>query len=232
MNKKNLTLIGAVSLLICNGLLFKIFLDKKLNLIEVPIAAVQIEPRQKITEDMIVIKKIPSVAVQENTVLNQEDIIGLYTEIEGIIPKGSYFYESMLFEEEALPDYPALKLKENQNVFSLSTDLIKSSGNTLTNNQLVDLHVTIEQKKEAPVTDCLLSSVRVLNVKDRKGNDMKESSGKVPYVINLAVDQDYVKLLQMAKQIGSIELYATSLSSEEECVLNEESKILEYLKNE
>lgn len=232
MNKKSLSMIGFICLIVCNVLLFKIFLDKKLNLVEVPIAKVKIQPRQKISEDMIILKKVPFVFMDENVVKDKKEILNKYTEIEGMIPQGSFFYQSMLFEEESLPDYPALKLKENQNVFSLSTDLIKSSGNTLTNNQKVDLHVTLEQKKDAPISDLLLSSVRVLNVKDRKGNDMKESSSKIPYVINLAIDKQYIQLLKIAHETGTIDLYATTFPQSQECVLNEESKVLEHLNHE
>lgn len=233
-NKKNLAAVGVVSLLIVNGLLFKVILDKTIDLKKVPVAAVTIEPRTRIEKEMIVYKEIPSIFTDETCAMEESEILDKITEIEGKIPKGSLFYKQMLFDETELPDYPALKLKEGQSSFSLGTDLLKSSGNSLTSNQKVDLYVTIEQKKEKPVTDLLVSSIRILSVKDRKGNLMgTKNSSNVPYVINLAVSNEYVELLKIASKVGTIDLYAVADDrQDEECVLNEESKVMELLVEE
>lgn len=233
-NKKNLAAVGVVSLLIVNVLLFKVILDKTIDLKKVPVAAVTIEPRTRIEKEMIVYKEIPSIFTDETCAMEESEILDKITEIEGKIPKGSLFYKQMLFDETELPDYPALKLKEGQSSFSLGTDLLKSSGNSLTSNQKVDLYVTIEQKKEKPVTDLLVSSIRILSVKDRKGNLMgTKNSSNVPYVINLAVSNEYVELLKIASKVGTIDLYAVADDrQDEECVLNEESKVMELLVEE
>ncbi len=98
---------------------------------------------------MIAYKEIPSIFTDESCAMNEEEILDKITEIEGKIPKGSLFYKQMLFDETELPDYPSLKLKAGQSSFSLGTDLLKSSGNSLTANQKVDLYVTIEPKKKS-----------------------------------------------------------------------------------
>lgn len=228
-NKKLIAGLSIVLIILVNICLFKVILDKTIDLVEVPISKEEIKPRTQITSNMIEFIEVPSIYVSDDVLILKEDILDKYTEIEGIIPKGSLFYKTMLYEEAELPDYPALKLKENQNVFTLSTDLLKSSGNSFVSNQSVDLHVTIEKKKENPVTDLLLSSVRVLNVIDRKGNDMKDSESNIPYLINLAVDNEYIGLLKMASEVGVIDLYATTFPQQDECILYEESKILTEL---
>ena len=168
-NRKNLAAAGGISLLLVNGLLFKVILDKTIDLKKVPVAAVTIEPRTQINKEMIAYKEIPSIFTDDSCAMSEEEILDKITEIEGKIPKGSLFYKQMLFDETELPDYPSLKLKAGQSSFSLGTDLLKSSGNSLTANQKVDLYVTIEMKKEKPVTDLLISSIRILSVKDRRG---------------------------------------------------------------
>lgn len=227
--KKSVGIIGLISLIIINILGFKIALDKTIDSIEVPVAKVKIEPRTKIDKSMIEMIQVPKVMLNEDCVRDSKDVLNKYTEIEGIIPKGSLFYKSMLFEENELPDYPTLKLLDGQNVFSLATNLVKSSGNTLTNNQLIDIYVTIKSKDKKTMTDCLLKNVRILNVIDRKGNDMKESESTIPSVINLAINKEYVALLKKASEIGTIDLYATNFPQDEECILNEESVILPSL---
>ena len=227
--KKIKSIVGILLLIVINVLLFNICLNKKLDLVEVPVASVQIEPRTKIEETMIKMIEVPRALLNENCVLDKKDALNKYTEIEGIIPEGSLLYKSMLFDEEELPDYPALKLKENQNVFTLPSDLIKSSGNSFTNNQLVDIYVTITPKKENPISDSLLTSVRILNVLDRKGIDMKDSELNIPSVINLAVNEEYISLLKKASEMGTIDIYATAYPQNEECKLNTESAILPIL---
>lgn len=227
--KKYVGIIGVVLLILINCLAFKICLDKKLDLVEVPIAKVQINPREQIKSDMIELIEVPRVLLNEDCVLDKKDAINKYTEIEGIIPKGSLLYKSMLFDEDELPDYPTLKLKEGQNVFSLPIDLVKSSGNSLTNNQKIDISVTIPVKKANPVSDVLLNNVRIINIVDRKGVDMKESETNIPSVINLAVNKEYVSLLKKASEMGTIDFYATTQTNNEECTLKQESAILKLL---
>ena len=222
-------IIGLLLLILINILAFNSCLNRKLDLVEVPVAKIQIEPRSKIEETMIKMIEVPRALLNEDCILDKKDALHKYTEIEGIIPEGSLFYKSMLFNEEELPDYPALKLKENQNVFTLPTDLIKSSGNSLTNNQMVDIYVTITPKKEKPISERLLTSVRILNVIDLKGVDMKESDSKIPSVINLAINEEYISLLKKASEMGTIDIYATAYPQTEECLLNMESAILPIL---
>lgn len=230
---KNLQVVGLISLIIMNVLVFKIVLDKNLDLIEVPVANVTIQPRSKVVKSMITYVQLPRLLVNENVAINEKDILDKYTEIEGKIPKGSLLFKEMLFDEESLPDYPALKLKEGQSAFSLSTDLLKSSGNSFVSNQKVDLYVTIAEKKEKPVSDLLLKDVRILNIKDRKGYRMEEEkSSKVPSVINLAIRDDQMEILRIASKLGTIDLYATTSAGDEESVMNEECKILPLLSDE
>ena len=230
---KNLTFIGLISLALINGLVFKIALDKTIDSVDVPVATQAIEARAQIKKGMITWISMPRLLIQEGVAKTEEEILDKYTEIEGKIPKGSLFYKEMLFEEKSLPDYPSLKLKEGQSSFALSSDLLKSSGNSLVANQRVDLYVTIEEKKEKPVSDLLFKDVRILRVIDRKGLSMdEEKSSKIPSVINLAIRSEQVEMLRIATKVGTIDLYAIVSPGEEESIFNEESKILPYLSDE
>ena len=77
--KKNTALIGLIALVIVNVLLFKILLDKQLDLVEVPIAKVQIEPRAKIEKDMLEIVKVSKALLNEDCILDIDEAIGKYT---------------------------------------------------------------------------------------------------------------------------------------------------------
>ena len=65
-NRKNLAAAGGISLLLVNGLLFKVILDKTIDLKKVPVAAVTIEPRTQINKEMIAYKEIPSIFTDDS----------------------------------------------------------------------------------------------------------------------------------------------------------------------
>lgn len=235
-NKKIFIKIGIILLvLFTNYLLFKVILQKSINLVDVYVASNTLGPRIQISEKDIKVVRIPKAYVQENTVLDPKEIIGKFTEIQGMIPKGSMFYAEMLFAQEMLPDYPATKLRQGQVAFSLPTDLVKLSGNTLVSGQSVNLFVTVPIRNDKPVVDCLVSNVRIISIKDRNGIEMgMKESANVPYVVILAVDEKIVSDLSSAFKMGSIDLYAPSLLevSKEESVFHEDSKVLPFIRHE
>lgn len=234
-NKKHMATLALLLIGIVNILAFQIVVDRKIDLVEVPFAKVDIKPRTKIDETMIGYKKVPKMYVDELCYENKKQVMGKYTEISGLIPKGSLFYKSMLYQKKQMPDYPSLQLKQGQTAYSLPSDLVKLSGNTITSNQKVDVYVTIPQKKENPIIDRLVKGVRVLSIKDRKGLDIDdEDSTKIPYVVILAVSDEIVPYLNTAAKIGSIDLYAPAADygKDEESIFIAESKVLPYLNHE
>lgn len=233
-NKKTIiSCTGLILLAISNVFLFKTALEKSIDLVEVYVASSNIAPRIQITEEMIETISIPSAYLNFNTILNKEEIIGKWTEIQGMIPQGSLFYKTMLYDEEELPDMPSLLLKEDQVVYSMTTDLVSCAGNSLIPNQKVDIYCTIELQRNKPIVDLLIKNVRILSLKDRNGIDMdNEKSQSVPYVITVALDKDQISILSSAAKVGTISFYASaSYQDHAESVLNENSIILEYLLN-
>ena len=73
--KKYAGIIGIVLLILINCLLFKIVLDKKLDLVEVPIAKQQIEPRTQIKTNMIELIEVPRVLLNEDCILEKKEAL-------------------------------------------------------------------------------------------------------------------------------------------------------------
>lgn len=233
MRKGRILVLFCFLLLLIDVIGMKWYCDLKINLIKVPIAAVDIHARSKISENMIAYIEIPAAYVHEAAYLMTEDILGKYTELGNKIEKGSPFYIGNLFYEGELPDAPSLKLKKGQTAFTLPVDLVKLSGNSITVDQKVDLYVAIDQTQAAPVVDNLLKAVRVVSVKDRNGIDVQDdASSHVPYVAVLAVNDDQINYLKIAQRIGEIDILAPSqnYSHLEESILNEQSSVLKWLK--
>ena len=71
-------------------------------------------------------------------------------------------------------------------------------------------------------SELLLSRVRVIGVRDRKGIEIDEVEGEVPAVILLAVNKDLVSLMMKASALGDFHLSLNDFKLEgEECILNE-----------
>lgn len=236
MNKGKIIGIGTLSLLLlvlANYLLFNIVLTKKVDLVDVYVANKDIYPRSELTNEDIRVIKIPKAYLDDKTIQKKEDIIGKYTEILGYIPQGSMFFKGMLYEKSTLPDYPSLLLKESQVSFAIQSDVMKSSGNTLTVGQKVDLYVTIPRKDGPPIVDCLIKAIRITGIKDRNGLDVTHlKSTKIPYVVVIAVNDQEIEYLKIAAKIGTVDLYGVNATyqDDQECLFQIDSNVLKYLK--
>lgn len=231
MNKKvSLSIFSVIIILVLNFLVLRVAVSKEVNLVSVPTATRTILPRQQITEKDIEMIEVPKVSVHDEVIVDQEEIVGKYTSLAGMIPKQSFFYEEMLHKPEELQDYPSLLLKENEVSFSIPTSIIKLSGNTILPQQIVDILVTIKQRNEKPIVDTLFEGVRVVGIKDKKGLDIQDSeSTGLPAVVLIAIHKEHLNILRTAQEMGEIEIYASSHGKDKNYVFNKKSKVLEYV---
>ncbi len=230
MVKAALCLAGAAAILAANYLLFQIYVARYLSLQTVWAAARDIPPRTKITETDLIEIRMPEGYVPDHICTEKNEIIGRYTEIQGMIPAGSPFYRSMLYREEELPDRPAMQLKEGQTSFVMNTDV--SRLGSLTAGMRADIYVTIARRGENPLSGCLFRNVRILSVRDHKGADLRDSgSTGIPYMIEAAVSSRDIPLLTLAETAGEIRMFPTSASyqTDAEAELVADSEVTEYL---
>lgn len=231
MIKWVMILLVASILALADIILVNIISNQKLDMVETYVASHDILPRSCIEEEDIQVVKVPNIYLQGNAFDKKTDIIGKYTDIQGMIPKGSLFYKSMLKQQEELSDYPSTKLLEGQMAYSLAASIIDLAGNTIVEDQRVDVYVTLNGNNNIPVVDKLISNARVLSIHDSKGyNITHPKSTKIPSVIILAIDEKSVEFLAKAEKIGTVKLLASSESySQQEAMLNESSSVLPYL---
>lgn len=226
--RKGLLIGGIVSL---NILLFLITIAKTNEMVTIPIAKETIMPRTKITKELVKMIEVPKKAITSNMFHTNQEVIGLYSTIHGYIPKGSFFYTNALEKRNEIKDIASISLKKGQSAFSLPCNLIQSSGNTLIANQHVDVYVTIKEREKGMYSDVLLNNVRVIALRDRKGNEIQNGQESTPYVCLLAVKSKQIPLLKKALEKGSVDIYAIppSTDQKQEAILNESSTVLEVL---
>jgi Flp pilus assembly protein CpaB len=194
--------------LCCAGLLgiaylgSSIYIDNRLDLIEIPVAAQDMAPRTLITKEHIAMVKMPKAYVPASIVLDPQVLIGQYTLINALIPKSSFLYGNTVETLKEAKDYPSLLLKEGQVVYALDVDLKSTSGNTLQPLQKIDLYVTIDYNRMT-VVDQLIGNVRILSLKDKNGKDIEKPS-ELPKLMLVAIDQSLVSLLTKAIELGDL----------------------------
>ena len=234
MRKIKRTGIIVVILCLCvigNVIAFRYYLAKTINLKTTYIAKHNIPPRTQIkTEDLTMIQ-IPEKYMQAYTWNEKADIIGKYTSIQGMIPKGSMFYKDMLYNEKEGRDLAITKLQEGMTIFTLETNV--SSLGSIEEGMYADIHVSISQKKEIPITGILIRHAEVISIKDHKGLSLKdEQSTKVPYFIELGINQTDIDYLSLASSLGEIRLFPSVDSYKpDKSTLEQDSKVTEYLKS-
>jgi len=234
MRKIKRTGIIVVILCLCviaNVIAFRYYLAKTINLKTTYIAKHNIPPRTQIkTEDLMMIQ-IPEKYMQAYTWNEKADIIGKYTSIQGMIPKGSMFYKDMLYNEKEVRDLAITKLQEGMTIFTLETNV--SSLGSIEEGMYADIHVSISQKKEIPITGILIRHAEVISIKDHKGLSLKdEQSTKVPYFIELGINQTDIDYLSLASSLGEIRLFPSVDSYKpDKSTLEQDSKVTEYLKS-
>ena len=225
---------GIVVIILClcvigNVIAFRYYLAKTINLKTTYIAKHNIPPRTQIkTEDLTMIQ-IPEKYMQAYTWNEKADIIGKYTSIQGMIPKGSMFYKDMLYNEKEVRDLAITKLQEGMTIFTLETNV--SSLGSIEEGMYADIHVSISQKKEIPITGILIRHAEVISIKDHKGLSLKdEQSTKVPYFIELGINQTDIDYLSLASSLGEIRLFPSVDSYKpDKSTLEQDSKVTEYI---
>ena len=225
---------GIIVIILClcvigNVIAFRYYLAKTINLKTTYIAKHNIPPRTQIkTEDLTMIQ-IPEKYIQTYTWNEKADIIGKYTSIQGMIPKGSMFYKDMLYNEKEVRDLAITKLQEGMTIFTLETNV--SSLGSIEEGMYADIHVSISQKKEIPITGILIRHAEVISIKDHKGLSLKdEQSTKVPYFIELRINQTDIDYLSLASSLGEIRLFPSVDSYKpDKSILEQDSKVTEYI---
>ena len=234
MRKIKRTGIIVVILCLCvigNVIAFRYYLAKTINLKTTYIAKHNIPPRTQIkTEDLTMIQ-IPEKYMQAYTWNEKADIIGKYTSIQGMIPKGSMFYKDMLYNEKEVRDLAITKLQKGMTIFTLETNV--SAIGSIEEGMYADIHVSISQKKEIPITGILIRHAEVISIKDHKGLSLKdEQSTKVPYFVELGINQSDIDYLSLASSLGEIRLFPSQDSYKpDKSTLEQDSKVTEYLKS-
>ena len=95
-NKNVVTIILVIVILVVLYFGYSGSIKKQTNPVNMPTAAEKINPKTKITSELIQYKQIASSMIDENAIRNTSLILDKYTNVNVTIPQGSLFYQEWL----------------------------------------------------------------------------------------------------------------------------------------
>lgn len=233
-NKNTVTFIAAILIVLVLYFFYNWRVNQATSPIKVPYANQTINPRTKITSDMISYVDIPSASIKGNVVTNVNDIINKYTNVNASIPAGSLIYQSQIVRQEELPDSFLIDIEEGYVPYNFDVDIKSTYGNSIYPGNYVDVYFKGIQDGKLMVGR-LLENVKVLAVKDSSGRHVFETndSDRTPSQVIFAVTPEIHLLLRKAEYINGVEIILvpnnTSLKledGEEEVAINVKSETI------
>lgn len=174
-NKNTVTFIGVIAAVLILYFSYQYKVKQATEPIKVPVAKVAIEPRTKITSDMISYINVPPAFVTNGVVVDEGSIIGKYCSYNTIIPQGSVFYKAILKTKDDMPDSALESLKEGETLVNLPVNMEKTYYNTILPNNYIDIYIKTTNQNDKIIYGKLFENVKVLAVKDSSGLNVFET---------------------------------------------------------
>ncbi|HHT38778.1 MAG TPA: hypothetical protein GXZ95_05180 [Mollicutes bacterium] len=199
-NKNTVTILGVFLgiLVLYFGYNFRV--QQAIKPIRVPYATVTIQPRQKITEDMIGYANIPPAMIMGNVIINPAVIIDKYANYNTVIPQGSLFYSDTIITAAELPDSAFVDIPEGYVPFSLPVTVESTYGNSIFPGNYINIYFKGLNEEGKIIVGKLVENIKVLAVKDSSGRHVFENTDEErssSYII-FALPEDLHLLLRKA----------------------------------
>lgn len=205
-NKNVVTIILVIVILVVLYFGYSGSIKKQTNPVNMPVAAEKINPKTKITNELITYKQVPNSMIDENAIRNITLIEGMYTNINVTIPKGSLFYSEMLISEDKLPGnwIEQLDYENGELGYYMDVNVESTLGNNVLPNTYIDIYMKASDENGTIMFGKLLKNVKVLVVHDGSGNDIFNDTSSIgsPSKIGFAVNQDMYILLTKADYLN------------------------------
>ncbi len=208
-NKNTVTVIGVIAGIAILYIGYTITLNKTVKPTSVPVAARTIQPRTKITADMIKYVDVPESYISENALTDENQILNYFSNYNTMIPEGSMFYNESVTTEQAMPNYIQTLLKEGEYGVAYT---INPAENTISwgimPGDKIDLYMRVTSDEGSVMLGKFLENVEILAVTDDEGNNVYETSdgSRTPSKLVFGVQEDIFLLLLRSNSLD-IEIF-------------------------
>lgn len=204
-NKNTVTILGGLLIVGIITVGYNYRVQRAIRPIPVPYARVAIQPRTRITDDMIGYVDVPPAMIKGRIITNSRDIVGKWSNYNTLVPTGSLFYEDSVVLASDLPDSAFVNIPVGHTAFNLAVNTESTYGNSLFPNNYIDIYFKALNEDGKVIVGKLLENVKVLAVKDRDGRHVFENSEekRTPSIIIFSVPEDVHILLRKSLYLGS-----------------------------
>lgn len=200
----------------------------------IPVATETIQPRTKITRDMISYVDVAPVVLSDNVIRYANAVIGKYSNYNTVIPQGSMFYTNTLVNEEELPDSAFTQVGKGEVVYNFPVNMDTTYGNSIFPGNKIDIYMKAKNDAGQIMVGKLVENVKVLAVKDAAGKHVFENTDeeRTPSTIIFGVAPEINILLRKASYMQDLEVELFPVPHGGTAADNGETQVsTEYLKD-
>lgn len=226
--KKKIIIVLSVFVLFVGGML--LYCRRELELVKVPVASYSLGKRALVDETTYKLISVPKRYLNSDVVLDSEELNNKCVRIDGFVPKGSFFYKSVLDDIGSIDDKLTYDLREDEVAFDININDLKVNQVYLKEGMYVDIYLTIS--KDRVLSDLLINKVRIIGLYDLNHKKILDfDNNAVLQNITLALPNDAVSYINKALAIGSLNaVIGKDCYQDVESSLNVESVVFNYLR--
>ena len=218
-NKNTVTIMGVVLGVLVLYVGYTLRVNQAIEPVKVPYALTTIQPKTEITEDMIGYMNIARSAIKEGVITSKSKLIGKYSNINTMIPKGSMFYTSAVTTKEELPDSALYDVPDGETLYYLPINMTTSYNNLMMPGNYIDIYIqtaSADEDANGKTTSSskamigkFLSDIKILAVKTSDGKNVFENTDekRTPTMLIFSVPEETHLLLRKAAYIGNLRDY-------------------------
>lgn len=200
-NKNTVTVIGVLLAILVLYFGYNVRINSAVKPTKLPYAKKTIQPRTKITEDMIGYINVPAGMIKGDILKNGKTIENKYSNVNALIPEGSLFYKGSVVELKALPDAFKFDIKQGYSVFNLPVTAVGSFG--ILPDNYIDIYFKAVGDDGKIMVGKMLENVKVSVVIDKNGKPVYENTeeNRLASTLIFAVPEEMHLLLRKASYL-------------------------------
>ena len=207
-NKNTVTILGVILCIVILYLGYNYRINQKVTLTKVPYANQTIQPKTKITSDMVSYMNVPSSFLVGSYYKSADDIVGKYSNYNTMIAEGSIFYTDLVVDSKYIPDEMFGNVEKGSTIINYKVNMDSTYANSMMPDDYINIYFKANDDDGNIMFGKFISNVRILSVKDSSGQNVFENTEEVrtPAYMMFALPEDmhllFRKAIYLANQYG------------------------------
>ena len=207
-NKNTVTILGVILCIVILYLGYNYRINQKVTLTKVPYANQTIQPKTKITSDMVSYMNVPSSFLVGSYYKSADDIVGKYSNYNTMIAEGSIFYTDLVVDSKYIPDEMFGNVEKGSTIINYKVNMDSTYANSMMPDDYINIYFKANDDDGNIMFGKFISNVRILSVKDSSGQNVFENTeeARTPAYMMFALPEDmhllFRKAIYLANQYG------------------------------